>query len=54
MYSLTFSHVGIYVSDIEKHVRATPGFKPQAEWVKEIERKITQAGAQRRSVAQSA
>jgi catechol 2,3-dioxygenase-like lactoylglutathione lyase family enzyme len=34
---------------IEKHVRATPGFKLQAEWAKEIERKIAQAGAQRRA-----
>ena len=36
---------------IEKHVRATPGFKPVAEWKQEIERKIprraqpTDAGA---------
>ena len=39
---------------IEKHVHATPGFKPQAEWKKDIERRIAQAGAQRRSLVQSA
>ena len=32
---------------IEKHVRATPGFKPVAEWEKDIERKIAQATASR-------
>jgi catechol 2,3-dioxygenase-like lactoylglutathione lyase family enzyme len=34
---------------IEKHVRATPGFRPVAEWVKDIERSIAQATANRRS-----
>lgn len=34
---------------IEKHVRATPGFKPVAEWKQEIERKIAAAGAARRT-----
>jgi hypothetical protein len=32
---------------IEKHVRATPGFKPMDEWKKEIARKIAAAGASR-------
>lgn len=34
---------------IEKHVRATPGFRPVAEWEKDIERKIAQATAGRRA-----
>jgi len=34
---------------IEKHVRSTPGFKPQAEWAAEIERKIAQATANRQT-----
>jgi len=34
---------------IEKHVRATPGFKPQAEWKKEIEGRIAKATAERRA-----
>lgn len=34
---------------VEKHVRATPGFKPQAEWMADIERRIAAAGAARRT-----
>ena len=34
---------------IEKHVRGTPGFKPVAEWMTDIERRIAQATANRRS-----
>ncbi len=34
---------------IEQRARATPGFKPQAEWKAEIERKIAQAGASRQT-----
>ena len=34
---------------IEKHVRGTPGFKPVAEWMTDIERTIAQATANRRS-----
>jgi catechol 2,3-dioxygenase-like lactoylglutathione lyase family enzyme len=30
-------------ASIEKHVRATPGFKPMAEWKAEIRKKIDQA-----------
>ena len=32
---------------IEQHVRRTPGFKPRAEWLADIERKIAEASAQR-------
>ena len=32
---------------IEKHVRATPGFKPREEWVADMERRIAQATAGR-------
>jgi hypothetical protein len=38
---------------IEKHVRATPGFKPVGEWMKDIERGIAQATANRRSRARA-
>lgn len=34
---------------IEKHVRANPGFKPAAQWSAEMERRIAQATAQRRT-----
>lgn len=34
---------------IEKHCRATPGFRPVEEWKKDIERGIAQATASRRS-----
>jgi catechol 2,3-dioxygenase-like lactoylglutathione lyase family enzyme len=33
---------------IEKHVRANPGFKPVAEWSKDMERRIAQATANRK------
>lgn len=33
---------------IEKHVRATPGFKPVGEWRKDIEARIAKAGTERR------
>lgn len=33
---------------IEKAARALPGFKPRAEWAKEIEQRIAQAGAGRK------
>ncbi len=32
---------------IEKHVRATPGFKPREEWIAEMERNVAQATARR-------
>jgi catechol 2,3-dioxygenase-like lactoylglutathione lyase family enzyme len=35
---------------IEKHVRATPGFKTHAEWKQEIEERIVKATAERRSL----
>jgi catechol 2,3-dioxygenase-like lactoylglutathione lyase family enzyme len=34
---------------MEKQVRATPGFKPRAEWAADIERKIAQASAKRQA-----
>lgn len=34
---------------IEKHVRATPGFRPIAEWRKDMEARIAKAGAERRA-----
>ena len=34
-------------AQIEKHVRATPGFKPREEWIAEMERKVAQATARR-------
>jgi catechol 2,3-dioxygenase-like lactoylglutathione lyase family enzyme len=34
---------------IEKHVRATPGFRPIAEWRRDIESRIAKAGAERRA-----
>jgi len=34
---------------IEKHVRATPGFRPVAEWRKDMESRIAKAGAERRA-----
>jgi catechol-2,3-dioxygenase len=37
---------------IERHVRATPGFKTRAEWAVEIERRIGQATAARRTASQ--
>jgi catechol-2,3-dioxygenase len=33
-------------ASIEKHVRATPGFKPMAEWKAEIRKKIEKASGQ--------
>ena len=36
-------------ASIEKQARATPGFRPRAEWAAEIERKIAQASAQRQA-----
>jgi catechol 2,3-dioxygenase-like lactoylglutathione lyase family enzyme len=41
-------------ASVEKHCRGMPGFKPRSEWVKEIERKIAQATAQRRISTQHA
>lgn len=38
-------------ADLERRARATPGFKPRAEWAAEIERRIAQAGAERRTAA---
>ena len=35
---------------IEKHVRATPGFRPHAEWKKDIESRIAKATAERRAM----
>jgi catechol 2,3-dioxygenase-like lactoylglutathione lyase family enzyme len=34
---------------IEKHVRTVPGFKPHAEWKKDIESRIAKATAERRA-----
>jgi catechol 2,3-dioxygenase-like lactoylglutathione lyase family enzyme len=34
-------------AQIEKHVRATPGFKPREEWIADMERRIAQATAGR-------
>jgi catechol 2,3-dioxygenase-like lactoylglutathione lyase family enzyme len=34
-------------AQIEKHVRATPGFKPREEWIAEMERRVAQATARR-------
>jgi len=34
-------------AQIEKHVRATPGFKPREEWIADMERKVAQATARR-------
>ena len=35
---------------IEKHVRATPGFRPVAEWRKDMDSRIEKAGAERRNL----
>ena len=34
-------------AQIEKHVRATPDFKPREEWIPEMERRVAQATARR-------
>jgi len=34
-------------AQIEKHVRATPGFMPREEWIAEMERRVAQATARR-------
>lgn len=39
---------------IEKHVRSMPGFKPQAEWAAEIERKIAHATTNRQTARRRA
>ena len=36
-------------ASIERHCRPVPGFKPQAEWAAEMERKIAQATARRQT-----
>jgi catechol 2,3-dioxygenase-like lactoylglutathione lyase family enzyme len=36
-------------SELEKHARSLPGFKPRKVWAKEIEQKIAQATAVRRT-----
>ena len=36
-------------ASIERHCRPMPGFKPQAVWAAEIERKIAQATARRQN-----
>jgi catechol 2,3-dioxygenase-like lactoylglutathione lyase family enzyme len=39
---------------IEKHVRANPGFRPVAEWSKDMERRIAQATANRKGARKAA
>jgi catechol 2,3-dioxygenase-like lactoylglutathione lyase family enzyme len=40
--------------ELEKHARSLPGFKPRAEWAKEIEQKIAAATAARRTARPAA
>jgi catechol 2,3-dioxygenase-like lactoylglutathione lyase family enzyme len=39
---------------IEKHVRAMPGFRPVAEWTADMERRIAQATASRKTARRAA